>query len=56
MDDGADLVGALHMLALGRLDDLAPAVRRWVDGLRRGAGRRLLDGVLGSTRGDHDRA
>src|SRR6195256_2563255 len=26
MDDGADLVGALHMIALNRLDDLAPPV------------------------------
>ena len=30
MDDGADLVGALHMIALNRFDDLAPPVRRWV--------------------------
>ena len=33
MDDGADLVGSLHMIALNRLDDLAPPVRRWVEGL-----------------------
>src|SRR5881392_375775 len=33
MDDGADLVGALHMIALNRLDDLAPPVRRWVETL-----------------------
>src|SRR4051794_9532947 len=33
MDDGADVVGALHMIALDRLDDLAPAVRRWVETL-----------------------
>jgi adenosylhomocysteinase len=49
MDDGADLVGALHMLALGRLDDLAPAVRRWVDGLSAAERTAVLDGVLGST-------
>jgi adenosylhomocysteinase len=49
MDDGADLVGALHMLALGRLDDLAPAVRRWVDGLSAAERKAVLDGVLGST-------
>ena len=49
MDDGADLVGALHMLALGRLDDLAPAVRRWVDGLSAAERQAVLDGVLGST-------
>src|SRR5258706_11805002 len=33
MDDGADLVGALHMIALNRLDDLAPPVRKWVETL-----------------------
>src|ERR671939_1357135 len=33
MDDGADVVGALHMIALNRLDDLPPSVRRWVEGL-----------------------
>ena len=26
-DDGADLVGSLHMIKLGRLDDLAPPIR-----------------------------
>ena len=26
-DDGADLVGSLHMIALNRLDDLAPPIR-----------------------------
>jgi adenosylhomocysteinase len=49
MDDGADLVGALHMLALGRLDDLAPSVRRWVDGLSAADRKAVLEGVLGST-------
>jgi adenosylhomocysteinase len=49
MDDGADLVGALHMLALGRLDDLAPAVRRWVDTLSAADRAALLAGVIGST-------
>jgi adenosylhomocysteinase len=49
MDDGADLVGALHMLALGRLDDLAPAVRRWVDGLSAADRAAVLEGVIGST-------
>ena len=49
MDDGADLVGALHMLALGRLDDLAPAVRGWVDGLSAADRTAVLEGVVGST-------
>src|SRR5207237_6995801 len=31
MDDGADLVGALHMVALNRLADLAPPVLAWAE-------------------------
>jgi adenosylhomocysteinase len=49
MDDGADLVGSLHMIALNRLDDLAPPVRRWVEGLSRDARAALVSGVVGST-------
>jgi len=40
MDDGADLVSALHMIALNRLDDLAPPVRKWVETLSVPNGRR----------------
>lgn len=49
MDDGADLVGALHMVALQRFDDLAPPVRRWVETLSPGEREELLRGVTGST-------
>src|SRR3954471_16075611 len=49
MDDGADVVGALHMIALGRFDDLPPAVRRWVEGMDASARKALLDNVIGST-------
>jgi len=49
MDDGADLVGSLHMIALGRLDDLAPPVRRWVESLSKDARTALVKGVIGST-------
>ena len=49
MDDGADLVGALHMVALNRLDDLAPPVRRWVETLAARDRKALVAGVLGST-------
>jgi adenosylhomocysteinase len=49
MDDGADLVGALHMIALNRLDDLAPPVRAWVETLSAGDRKALLAGVIGST-------
>jgi len=49
MDDGADLVGALHMIALNRLDDLAPPVRRWVETLSAAERASLVSGVVGST-------
>ena len=49
MDDGADLVGSLHMIALGRMDDLAPPVRRWVESLSKDARAALVQGVIGST-------
>jgi adenosylhomocysteinase len=49
MDDGADLVGALHMMALDRVDDLAGPVRSWAGALSdedRGA---VVRTVAGST-------
>ena len=49
MDDGADLVGALHMIALNRLDDLAPPVRKWVETLSAAERKALVVGVAGST-------
>src|SRR5213078_3380240 len=49
MDDGADLVGALHMVALNRLDDLAPPVRQWVETLSGADRQALVAGVAGST-------
>ena len=49
MDDGADLVGALHMIALNRLDDLAPPVRKWVETLSGADRKALVAGVIGST-------
>lgn len=49
MDDGADLVGALHMIALNRLDDLAPPVRKWVETLPPAERKALVTGVIGST-------
>ena len=48
-DDGADLVGALHMIALNRLDDLAPPIRRWVEGLSSAERKALVGAVRGST-------
>lgn len=49
MDDGADLVGSLHMIALDRLDDLAPALRSWVAGLSADERRAVVENVRGST-------
>src|SRR2546428_9172708 len=49
MDDGADLVGALHMIALNRLADLAPPVRKWVETLAPPERTALLRGGIRST-------
>lgn len=49
MDDGADLVGALHMVALERYDDLAEPVREWVAALSPEERTALVKGVIGST-------
>jgi adenosylhomocysteinase len=49
MDDGADLVGAMHMIALDRLDDLEGPVRQWVEAMSAEERKALLDRVLGST-------
>jgi adenosylhomocysteinase len=48
-DDGADLVGSLHMIALNRLDDLAPPIRKWVEGLTQAERKALVAKVRGST-------
>jgi adenosylhomocysteinase len=48
-DDGADLVGSLHMIALGRLDDLSGPVRAMVEGLSAEERRALVAQVKGST-------
>jgi adenosylhomocysteinase len=48
-DDGADLVGALHMIALNRLDDLAPPIRSWVEDLPQPGRKALVAAVRGST-------
>jgi len=48
-DDGADLVGSLHMIALNRLDDLARPIRKWVEGLTQAERKALVANVRGST-------
>jgi len=49
MDDGADVVGALHMIALERFDDLAEPVRRWATALSKDERTKFLASVIGST-------
>ncbi|MDX1660396.1 MAG: adenosylhomocysteinase [Gemmatimonadota bacterium] len=49
MDDGADLVGSLHMIGLERYDDLHPVVREWATSLSDGERRRIVEGVKAST-------
>ncbi|HET6617073.1 MAG TPA: adenosylhomocysteinase [Gemmatimonadota bacterium] len=49
MDDGADLVGSLHMLGLERFDDLHPVIREWATGLSDEDRRAIVDGVIAST-------
>jgi adenosylhomocysteinase len=48
-DDGADLVGSLHMIALGRLDDLSGPVRSMVEAMSVEERRALVAQVKGST-------
>jgi adenosylhomocysteinase len=48
-DDGADLVSALHMIALGRLDDLAGPVRQMAQALSPAERTTLVGNVKGST-------
>jgi adenosylhomocysteinase len=49
MDDGADLVSALHFIALERYDDLEPGIRRWALELSEAERGELVRGVIGST-------
>ncbi len=49
MDDGADLVSSLHMIALERFDDLAEPVRRWAVALSKEDRRKLVSNLIGST-------
>lgn len=48
-DDGADLVGSLHMIALGRLSDLSGPVRAMVEELSTQEQKALVGNVKGST-------
>ncbi len=49
MDDGADLVSAIHFVALERYDDLHPVIRDWATELDPAERKLLVDGVTAST-------
>ena len=49
MDDGADLVGSLHMIAFERYEVLHESIRKWVGTLGTQRRKALLDGVIGTT-------
>ena len=49
MDDGADLVSALHMIGGGRLDELAPPVKEWVTALSVKEREEVVRTILGGT-------
>jgi adenosylhomocysteinase len=49
MDDGADLVSALHMIGWGRMGELAPPVKKWAEGLSSKEREELTKNILGST-------
>jgi adenosylhomocysteinase len=49
MDDGADLVGSLHMIGLERFDDLHPVIREWATGMSDAERKEIVEGVIAST-------
>ncbi|MFC1535294.1 adenosylhomocysteinase, partial [Thermodesulfobacteriota bacterium] len=49
MDDGADLVGSLHFIALNKWDDLEPSVSEWGKNLSEEEKKDFLSNVLGGT-------
>ncbi len=49
MDDGADLVSSLHFIALGKWEELSPAVRSWAEGLSRASREGVVRRVVGGT-------
>lgn len=49
MDDGADLVGSIHFIALDKWAELHPAVREWGKGLPAEKRKAFLTAVMGGT-------
>jgi adenosylhomocysteinase len=49
MDDGADLVSAIHFIGLERYDDLHATIREWATDLDPSERKALVEGVIAST-------
>ncbi|MCX8021904.1 MAG: adenosylhomocysteinase [Syntrophorhabdaceae bacterium] len=49
MDDGADLVGSLHMIALNRYEALHGSVKKWVERLDQKKKKRLISNIIGGS-------
>ena len=49
MDDGADLVSSLLFIALGKLGEFSPAIRKWAEGLSSHQRKEMTQGVIGGT-------
>ncbi|MBN2332885.1 MAG: adenosylhomocysteinase [Deltaproteobacteria bacterium] len=49
MDDGADLVSSLHFIALDKMVEVNPVVRRWAEQLSADQRQQLVAGVVGGT-------
>ena len=49
MDDGADVVGSLHFMALGKWNELDPTIREWAQGLTEQERKSFLNEVKGGT-------
>jgi len=49
MDDGADLVSTLLFMAMRRLKNIPPSVRKWFDGLSEKEKESVIRGVIGGT-------
>ncbi|MBW1886878.1 MAG: adenosylhomocysteinase [Deltaproteobacteria bacterium] len=49
MDDGADLVSALHFIALNKWDELDSGIRQWGKSLSEGERKELFSEIIGGT-------
>lgn len=49
MDDGADLVSALHFIALEKWGEISPSVRKWAERLPHRKREEMIQGVIGGT-------